>query len=107
MHAFSILSRVLGDSRFAPSTIGLPPPEDAKDRSFERVLRICGEALVQIANEWTVDGTDTTDVAQKIEELVWANTIIYGVGGWSGRANTAHKGKEFNADFFACVYPAI
>jgi hypothetical protein len=90
VHAFSILARILKDSRF-----------DGKERDdnfqmYSNVMNTHGEALKKHASEWTVDTSDPREVERKIEELVWATVVIYGIPGWT-------EGATFNADFFQCV----
>jgi len=97
-HAFTILARILRDTRFSPSAIGLPVPEDGNEHELERVERVVGGLLLKYVEEWTVDGADARDVERKIEELSWVNVLLYGVGGWGGRALSTTG--EFNADFF-------
>ena len=99
VHAFTILARMLKDTKFAPASLGLPVPEES---SFARVNAAAGDALVQLTNEWVADldgdGATAQAIANKIEELAWMNALIYGVGGWVGRERSATK--KFNADFF-------
>ncbi len=100
VHAFTILARVLADDKFAPAAVGLPVPEG--ESQFGRVNGAQGDALAQLAAQWAAElqgpGATADAIAKKIEELAWMNTLIYGVGGWTGRENSPTK--EFNADFF-------
>lgn len=99
VHALSLVARLLKDDHWSWRTIGLPPPEDGEeDTSLERVLHLRGDELVEVMQEWTVDGTNAQEVKDKIEELFWTTTIIYGVGGWGGRSHS--KTGKFNGDFF-------
>ena len=99
VHALSLVARMLKDDYWSYKTIGLPPPTDGEeDTSLERVLHLRGEQLVEVMKEWTVDGTNAQEVQSKIEELFWTNSIIYGVGGWGGRAYS--KTGKFKGDFF-------
>lgn len=84
-HAFSILARVLKDPRFVAEDI------DQTDY-FADTLKKHGDALKEYAGQWTLDPTDPKALRHKLEELAWANVIIYGIGGW--------KEGNFNADFF-------
>lgn len=86
-HALTILARILKDPKF----------DDIAERQdtdlYSAVVGQYGDALKNHVSEWTFDTTDPKEAERKIEELVWANAIIYGIGGWT-------HGKNFNADFF-------
>lgn len=97
IHAFTILARILQDARFSPSAIGLPVPDNGEETTFDRIERKVGDALLEYVSKWSVDGNDLAEVEEKFEELVWMNTLIYGVGGWSGRQRSENG--EFLADF--------
>ncbi|EMD35935.1 hypothetical protein CERSUDRAFT_124504 [Gelatoporia subvermispora B] len=97
VHALTLMARVLNDPEFSPESIGLPPPKDAEEDALARVGRLRGDVLAKYADQWGVDGTSPEAVTSKIEELVWMNVILYGVGGWAGRGKS--KAKTFNADF--------
>jgi len=89
-HALTILARILKDPRF--------DGRKKKDQfhTYEDVMQKHSDALLKYANEWTLDTSDPKEVERKIEELVWANVSIYGLGGWK-------EGEDFNADFFQYV----
>ncbi|KAL6310289.1 hypothetical protein BKA93DRAFT_721631 [Sparassis latifolia] len=97
VHALTILSRILRDPAFSSTAIGLPVTDNS-ETPFQRVVRLRGEALVAHAEAWSVDGTSTEEVASKIEEIIWMNTIVYGVCGWGGRKTSANG--KFKPDFF-------
>jgi len=59
---------------------------------YKTVVDNHSEALNKYVNEWTFDRSDPKEVERKIEELVWTNVMIYGIGGWT-------KGEEFKGDF--------
>ncbi|KAG1764884.1 hypothetical protein EV702DRAFT_1204809 [Suillus placidus] len=88
MHALSILALVAKDERF----------EDIKmtDESDTLTMTVSShdEALRAYAEMWDFDVANKEDVAKAVEELAWLNSIIYGVGGMTVKADT------FNADFF-------
>ncbi|KAG6811424.1 hypothetical protein H0H92_007532 [Tricholoma furcatifolium] len=87
VHAFTILARILKDERFSDI-------ENRADLSiYTRVIEQHSDALNDYVGQWTYDRHDPQELEHKIEELVWANVIIYGIGGWTKRRN-------FNADFF-------
>ncbi|KAH8102203.1 hypothetical protein BXZ70DRAFT_906177 [Cristinia sonorae] len=96
-HALTLLARVAKDSDFSPSKIGLPAPEG--ENSVAKVIAAGKDKLQNILDEWTIAPT-REDLDKKIEELIWMNTVIYGVGGWGGRALSKDPSKEFNGDFF-------
>ncbi|KAF5382744.1 hypothetical protein D9615_002876 [Tricholomella constricta] len=87
VHAFTILARILNDHQF----------EDVEKREdigiFTKTVEKHSAALNMYVKEWTFDSSHPKEVERKIEELVWANVIIYGIGGWT-------KGEDFNSDFF-------
>ena len=97
VHAFTILARILQDSRFSYSALGLPLPEDSEESPFDRIEAKVGEALLDYALKWNVNGTNPAEIEEKIEELAWMSTLVYGVGGWSGRERSENG--EFLADF--------
>lgn len=99
VHALAILAKVASDPAFKPSEIGLPPPEDSGENAIQRVARVVGDKLVGFLNEWTVS-TDVKDLEEKLEEVIWMNTLVYSVGGWGGREQGDDENKEFNGDFF-------
>ncbi|GLB42908.1 putative protein of unknown function (DUF4243) [Lyophyllum shimeji] len=87
VHAFTILARILKDPEFDAVS-------QRHDISiFTNVVETHNEALNKHVNAWTYNRSDPKEVERKIEELVWANAIIYGIGGWT-------KGGDFNTDFF-------
>jgi len=81
-HAFTILGRIIADPRFEPK------PENAK-MVFTTTLRNHGDAIREYVDQWDLTG----DLHKKLEELLWTNVLIYGVGG-------SEKSGDFNADFF-------
>ncbi|KAG6844980.1 hypothetical protein H0H87_001923 [Tephrocybe sp. NHM501043] len=87
VHAFTILARILKDARFAGAN------NYANINIFTQVIEKHGEALHNYVNHWSYDSSNPEEAERKIEELVWTNIVIYGIGGWS-------KNKDFNADFF-------
>jgi hypothetical protein len=78
-HALTILARVQKDSQF-----------DNKGRVDNSGAH--EEAIRKYASEWSYNSLDPKEVERKIEELIWMNTVIYGIGGWS-------KDKHYHADF--------
>ncbi|KAF8162750.1 hypothetical protein B0H34DRAFT_293036 [Crassisporium funariophilum] len=80
-HAFTILARILKDPRFACGT------KDGYGFSNDAVAKD-GGLIREYVDQWTLEG----DISKKIEELIWTNALIYGVGG-------NEKSGVFNADF--------
>ncbi|KAJ3727525.1 hypothetical protein C8R42DRAFT_716974 [Lentinula raphanica] len=89
VHAFTVIARILADPRFKI-------PGTQFFETYFPLLNKHGTALLEYANQWTVDvqrlASDPTEIDRKIEELQWTNTILYAVSGY-------RKGEEFNADF--------
>jgi hypothetical protein len=81
IHAFTIVSRIIHDRRFN-NFVG----------SFDNVQSKHGDAIQRYAAEWTVDGTNPTEVARKVRELTFLNVMLYAVGGW-------RDGEFYDADF--------
>ena len=87
VHALDIVARILKDPRFAAK-------EKVLDKDmYSFTMEKHGQILAKYASEWSVNISDPEEVERKIEELVWTNCIIYGIGGWM-------QGEDFNADFF-------
>ncbi|CAL1702702.1 unnamed protein product [Somion occarium] len=99
-HALTIAARIAADPAFSPSAIGLPVPFDGDEELLERVVRIGGDKLLGLLNEWQVE-PNQQDLEKKVEELIWMNTAIYVMGGWAFRKQGSDEKKEFNANFLA------
>ena len=82
-HAFTILAKILKDPR-----LKLEKPKEER-RLYENTLDKSGEVIREYVDHWASTG----DLQQKLEELLWTNVLIYGVGG-------LEKSGDFNADFF-------
>ncbi|KAI0337856.1 hypothetical protein BDW22DRAFT_1464375 [Trametopsis cervina] len=101
-HALSILGRVSKDPAFNPKALGLPVPRDHPEQLTDLVVRVAGAELASYIEEWAQDLSGEVGPAvlkAKCEELAWLNTVVFGVGGWAGRAQSTDANKEFNADF--------
>ncbi|KAF8804078.1 hypothetical protein BYT27DRAFT_7225522 [Phlegmacium glaucopus] len=86
-HAFNILARVLADARFIMTN---QPDKYAKKVTFyDDAWKRYGTAILEYVDQWARSG----DIHKKVEELLWTNVLIYGVGGYQ-------KSGRFNADFF-------
>ena len=68
-HAFTVLGRVISDPRLA-------------NNADPQVIK-------EYVDQWQPEG----DVAKHLEELLWVNSLIYGVAG-------LEENGQFNADFF-------
>ncbi|KAF9815237.1 hypothetical protein IEO21_04684 [Rhodonia placenta] len=100
VHAFTVLARFLQDDRFSASTLGLTPHTEQVEAlpHYSKVGAELSDAILSYTEDWLVDGTDAGHTEQKIEELCWAATLMYGVCGWGGRKQGLYG--EFNNDFF-------
>jgi hypothetical protein len=80
------------------------------ENQYSNVVSKEGVTLTKLvdewADEWMEDTRSDADVEKRlngmVEEVVWGNTIWFGVGGWHARGTGA---RPFNADFFVCVRP--
>jgi hypothetical protein len=84
IHAFTILARILADPRF-----DLGKPEGERSLYYTVGLHKIGDAVRKLVDQWDLTG----DFHKNLEELLWINVLIYGVGG-------SEKSGDFNADFF-------
>ena len=78
IHAFTILARVLKDPHLAPTSL-----------DYADVMKSQGELINKYVGQWTLEG----DLSKKVEELLWTNSLIYGVGGSEAKG-------QFDSDFF-------
>ncbi|KAG8742800.1 hypothetical protein FRC10_000910 [Ceratobasidium sp. 414] len=88
MHTFTILARVLADSR-------LEAGQTCRFESMSKyvdTLDSTGDIIREYAELWTVD-EDEKVIQERVEELQWFVTTAFGLGGW-------RKDKRFKADFF-------
>ncbi|TFK37473.1 hypothetical protein BDQ12DRAFT_736307 [Crucibulum laeve] len=84
VHALTVLARVFADDR-----LGKNLTEDIRKNFSDTVLN-GGHIIKEYTDQWTFHGK----LEDLVEELVWANVVIYAIGGWEG------AGKPLNADFF-------
>jgi hypothetical protein len=87
VHAFTVLARILND----PELGNIVNQEE--QRMYSYIMDKHGDALLKHVKDWHIDTSNPQEVSHKLEELLWTNVLIYGVGGWD-------DGKDFNADFF-------
>ncbi|KAG9118339.1 hypothetical protein FRC07_007201, partial [Ceratobasidium sp. 392] len=87
-HAFTVLARVLADSRLeAGQTCRFESTS-----KFTDTLESTGEIIREYAELWTVEENEKV-IQERVEELQWFVTTAFGLGGWK-------KDKKFKADFF-------
>lgn len=107
-HALNILQTLLSSKE----PVLKPPNPSSQDVLIQVFYDYCMNAapfVLPLVDEWLADVIIMVTPAgeamagrsdelrkkleQKFEEIVWANSVMYGVGGWA-------KGQNFNADFF-------
>ncbi|KAG6833346.1 hypothetical protein H0H87_008522 [Tephrocybe sp. NHM501043] len=88
IHALTILARILKDTRFDAI-----PAVAHYEVVYSNINDKYGDVISEYLRAWTFNQNDPHEAEHKIEELIYANTIIYAVGGWA-------KDKAFNTDFF-------
>ncbi|KAG2151107.1 uncharacterized protein EDB93DRAFT_1240158 [Suillus bovinus] len=86
-HAFSVLAKIMQDSKFPPKEI----KKHSKD--FDSLMSEHGDTIWCYAEQWTIDLSQPGEIERKIEECIWTSTILYSVGGWS-------EDRSLTADFF-------
>ncbi|KAG1763896.1 hypothetical protein EV702DRAFT_148255 [Suillus placidus] len=86
-HAFSILARIMQDSKFTSKEI------KKHFKAFDGLMSEHGDTIWRYAEQWTIDPSQPGEIERKIEECIWTSTILYGIGGWS-------KDGSLTADFF-------
>ncbi len=96
-HIFSIMARMLEDARLDPQTLDLKGKDNGE--RFLHARTHCGNIIREYAEQWDIrltgdSSSDASALDAKVEELFWAHTLMYGVGGW-----TEEKG--LRADFFS------
>ncbi|KAF8621959.1 hypothetical protein AX15_007389 [Amanita polypyramis BW_CC] len=97
VHALTVMSRVLKDERFS----GVK--EAGLYEVYPNVAKRFNESLRDYAGQWSINMKlgalvqNRKEVEDKLEELAWAYTIMYGLSGW-------RRNQPFNADFFlSCI----
>ncbi|KAG9048681.1 hypothetical protein FS837_012224, partial [Tulasnella sp. UAMH 9824] len=86
-HALDILHRMLHDPAFDAGKTCQPDSDDM----FSSTMSSVGDRIRKYAKMWHVDSE--REVPEKLEEVSWLATLVYGLGGW-------RKGKPFRSDFF-------
>lgn len=85
--ALSIVALVSCDPRFSHIE------HMDEETMYTKSLKEHGPIIHDYVNMWKFDISTEEGIADAIEELSWANVLIYGVGGFS-------QDEPFNADFF-------
>ncbi|KAF5319757.1 hypothetical protein D9619_008628 [Psilocybe cf. subviscida] len=103
IHSLSVLARVFADDDLKfPSTIaGLEHvTEETPDPiAYTAVSKVLGNRIVKHVDAWLGNIEDELDLAAKVPELLWANVLLYAVGG-AIAGETAGEKDGFKADFF-------
>ncbi|KAF9219897.1 hypothetical protein BS17DRAFT_788621 [Gyrodon lividus] len=87
VHAFDIMARMLKDDQLKSKTAR------GFMGQFVDTLAEHGTEIRRYAEQWTIDLTKLGEVERKMEELIWVNSVVYGVGGFD-------EEKGFKSDFF-------
>ncbi|KAG9045133.1 hypothetical protein FS837_006967 [Tulasnella sp. UAMH 9824] len=86
-HSLDILHRMLQDPTLAA---GKTCQADSPSK-FSDTMNSVGDKIREYAKMWQVNSDQ--EVPEKLEEVAWLATLVYGLGGW-------RKGKPFRSDFF-------
>ncbi|KAH7914912.1 hypothetical protein BJ138DRAFT_268140 [Hygrophoropsis aurantiaca] len=84
-HAFTILARMLKDSRFSDKILD--------KHEYAEMLQSRGDVINEYAAQWEVEINSQKDFEEYLEQLIWTSVLIYGMGSWSAT-------KPYAADFF-------
>lgn len=71
VHAFTIFQKILADDKFSNST------RAGVDTMLVGIIEKQGSALLDLAQQWTLNANDPKDVERKVEELQWLVTLMY------------------------------
>lgn len=66
---------------------------------YAAMLESHGEVINKYGELWDCHIESQEDLEERVEELIWAATLMYGVGSWDGNE------VEYRADFFTYVQP--
>ncbi|KAH7886636.1 hypothetical protein F5I97DRAFT_1829234 [Phlebopus sp. FC_14] len=86
LRALNILSLMLRDPRFGSKVLD--------KHEYAAMLESHGEVINRYGEMWDCDVKNQEDLEKYLEELIWAGTLMYGVGSWDGDE------AEYRADFF-------
>ncbi|KAH0835666.1 hypothetical protein J3R83DRAFT_9419 [Lanmaoa asiatica] len=86
LRALNILSLMLRDPRFESKVLD--------KHEYAAMLESHGEVINKYGEFWDCHIESQEDLEERVEELIWAATLMYGVGSWDGDE------AEYRADFF-------
>ncbi|KAF8550708.1 hypothetical protein OG21DRAFT_1499617 [Imleria badia] len=86
LRALNILSLMLRDPRFGSKVLD--------KHEYAAMLESHGEVINKYGEFWDCNIESQEDLEERVEELIWAATLMYGVGSWDGNE------VEYRADFF-------
>lgn len=87
LRALNILSLMLRDTRFFGSRV-------LDKHEFAAMLESHGEIFNKYAEMWDCNIENQEDLEKYLEEIIFADMLMYGVGSWDG------DDAEYRADFF-------
>ncbi|KAG8970797.1 hypothetical protein FRC03_000014 [Tulasnella sp. 419] len=87
VHSFTLLANMLKDPRLEAGKTC----KQTSTAKYMDTLSSTGDVIREYAKQWSVNSID--QVEEKLEELCWLATIVYGLGGF-------RDGHRFRADFF-------
>ncbi|ELU38606.1 hypothetical protein AG1IA_07374 [Rhizoctonia solani AG-1 IA] len=76
-HAFTILARILEDDRLEA---GKTCAKDSTAK-FTDTINSVGDIIREYASLWKVS-EDEKEIQERVEELAWLVTLMFGIGGW-------------------------
>ncbi|KAG6863736.1 hypothetical protein C0991_003623, partial [Blastosporella zonata] len=106
VHAFTILARILKDTRFDSIN------NESTIRIYTQVVEKHSDAINEYVGQWTYDSSNPEEVERKIEELVWTNEVLLrgyfavSLAWWIGRGRADFDIAGFFADDTAFPHPA-
>jgi len=86
-HVFDVIARILKDDRIRVECV------QNAGKEYKQAVDDYGPAIREYAVQWTIDMTKPGEVERKLEELSWACSMLYAVGGFD-------ETKGFTAEFF-------
>ncbi|KAJ8463757.1 hypothetical protein ONZ45_g17473 [Pleurotus djamor] len=78
VHALTVMARMLRDNRFNDFK------PDNLFTTYSQASDNFGPIIKEYGEQWTLDTSDPNMVEKKFEEIVWMNTLIYGLSFWEG-----------------------
>lgn len=98
MHSFEIVAEMAEDHSLAPGKdVEVPPPGQIRF-PWGWTMKKYSSAILKAVSHWEVDVSSAESVKDKVDQLSWFATLLYGVTG-------LQPGKPFKADFFTYVSP--